>query len=42
MFHPTVQAATTSVEPLAVINEPFEPSLTNVYAEALEATPIYP
>ena len=42
MFHATVPAETTNVEPLAVISVPFEPSLTTVYAESLEATPIYP
>ena len=42
IFHPTVPAETTSVEPLAVINVPFEPVLTNVYADELDAIPIYP
>ena len=42
MFHATVPAATTSVEPSAVINGLFEPALTNVYADALDATPMYP
>ena len=44
MFHPTVPEATTSVEPLAVINEPesVELELTKVYADVLEATPMYP
>ena len=30
MFHATVPEATTSVDPSAVINVPFEPVLTNV------------
>ena len=42
MFHPTVPEATISVEPSAVINAPFEPVLTTVYADELDATPMYP
>ena len=44
MFHAIDPLATTSVEPLAVINDPesVELELTNVYADVLEATPMYP